>query len=917
MAKQIINTGLTANDRTGDSLKLAFTKINTNFSELYDRAAAETGDFTFTGTEIASTGDFTLVPDPAHPLNALKVRQTTVQGNKTIVETIDNTQSSLFLGGVEGFLFVDRFGAVGMQARTDSNMPVILQGASSTLVNNEKPITDVLLAQAVVITVVGHGLNNNDKVYIDGFTSCVELNATSYYVYVLDADSFELYSDRDLQIPVDGAGFTAFVGPDTGTISSAPEGGDIFINAGGNSRSVQVGDSGVVNVYGQNVLTTADRTANLAASLYAQLQWTPDLETYDPISSAGQITNWIYADETGVHIENHDNVNSPGYNFEWTFGIDGKLHLPEGGDIVDSNGTSVLGGGGGGTIWTNDANGCLRAELSATGFEAFTDQSHVDLKDSGIWSIGSYGNSTFIGNNEFANLNDLSLRSGDSTFITTNLRENGNYQWKFGTDGKITFPGADGFQATFGSVEPIGDVLHSINDLVLKSDHGVTIVSGEGIDALETSYNDQLTDLTSLLSAELYGTSFLPASHDSIIALAAAKAVNPLISDQIITVAQAVSDAWDAWQAALNLSAVTIGVGNLGWYFNSDGNLTFPNGDLTIGHDPYGDPAIIGAPGKNIGLVSSGVGDGYDIGSSLIWVDSITEPTKIAGVTANNPLFAGAGDVGIVTGDYFYTGTTNVWNFGADGTTTVPGKIWAKASDNGSISFSDNGVDEHGYIKVDAGLNMVINSESTFYIKQAGSDRVSIDANYTTLMAGLNAVIQTNKQGTTQTFTFGADGTTTFPNSSTFNGVDFVAKENDELNLTILDSSAYIGVKQSNNLTEPAAYMDVYFGKKSRIRTTSLDNQTEYDWYFNPDGSLTLPTGGEIKTEAGTGDVVIEANDGTARTWTFGGDGILSLPDFGATPGSGDGAVGDICRNGDTLYFKTGAGWAAIGMTLL
>jgi hypothetical protein len=164
---------------------------------------------------------------------------------------------------------------------------------------------------------------------------------------------------------------------------------------------------------------------------------------------------------------------------------------------------------------------------------------------------------------------------------------------------------------------------------------------------------------------------------------------------------------------------------------------------------------------------------------------------------------------------------------------------------------------------------------------------------------------------------FGTDGTTTFPNSSTFNGVDFVAKENDELNLTIPDSSAYIGVKQSNNLTEPAAYMDVYFGKKSRIRTTSLDNQTEYDWYFNPDGSLTLPTGGEIKTAAGTGDVVIEANDGNAHTWTFKSVGILNLPNFGDVPVAGDGAVGDICRNGDLLYFKTSSGWAAIGLTLI
>ena len=120
---------------------------------------------------------------------------------------------------------------------------------------------------------------------------------------------------------------------------------------------------------------------------------------------------------------------------------------------------------------------------------------------------------------------------------------------------------------------------------------------------------------------------------------------------------------------------VSVQSGTNVWQFGSDGNLTLPNGDITIGYDPYGDPAIIGAAGKNIAMIASGVGDGYEIGSSLIWVDSITEPTKIAGVTANNPLYVGAGDVGIVTGDYFYTGNTNVWNFGADGTLTVPGAI--------------------------------------------------------------------------------------------------------------------------------------------------------------------------------------------------------------------------------------------------
>jgi hypothetical protein len=35
MTQQLINIGDTANDRKGDSLRLAFQKINANFSELY------------------------------------------------------------------------------------------------------------------------------------------------------------------------------------------------------------------------------------------------------------------------------------------------------------------------------------------------------------------------------------------------------------------------------------------------------------------------------------------------------------------------------------------------------------------------------------------------------------------------------------------------------------------------------------------------------------------------------------------------------------------------------------------------------------------------------------------------------------------------------------------------------------------
>lgn len=42
MTKQTINIGATANDRTGDSLRSAFNKVNANFTELYARAVPAT-----------------------------------------------------------------------------------------------------------------------------------------------------------------------------------------------------------------------------------------------------------------------------------------------------------------------------------------------------------------------------------------------------------------------------------------------------------------------------------------------------------------------------------------------------------------------------------------------------------------------------------------------------------------------------------------------------------------------------------------------------------------------------------------------------------------------------------------------------------------------------------------------------------
>ena len=70
MTKQIINVGTNANDRSGDSLRTAFQKVNSNFTELYtslglDSGGLNLGAFEFTGSTISTTDSTSITVDQA------------------------------------------------------------------------------------------------------------------------------------------------------------------------------------------------------------------------------------------------------------------------------------------------------------------------------------------------------------------------------------------------------------------------------------------------------------------------------------------------------------------------------------------------------------------------------------------------------------------------------------------------------------------------------------------------------------------------------------------------------------------------------------------------------------------------------------------------------------------------------------
>ena len=139
MAKQTINIGTTANDGTGDPLRTAFDKVNSNFTELYNDDAGDVNSVN-AGTGISvdqTTGDVTVTntaPDQTVSLTdgtGISTSGTypnfTITNTGTLDTTTDNgatTTNSITVGG----LHVNSTGAVEMPTGTDGERPSAVTG---------------------------------------------------------------------------------------------------------------------------------------------------------------------------------------------------------------------------------------------------------------------------------------------------------------------------------------------------------------------------------------------------------------------------------------------------------------------------------------------------------------------------------------------------------------------------------------------------------------------------------------------------------------------------------------------------------------------------------------------------------------------------------------------------------------------
>jgi hypothetical protein len=425
----------------------------------------------------------------------------------------------------------------------------------------------------------------------------------------------------------------------------------------------------------------------------------------------------------------------------WKFGSDGKLTLPLGGDIVDSTGNSVLGGGtanigdfvftGSTMTVTGDTNEdifvkalddlyldaldddiFLRARDDIrfrTGYN-FSDDTYsweMRYNDSGVVTFykSSEGNDYgFIQpvNNEGAL--GISFEGNDDAYIKTGY---GDRTWKFDSNGHLTLPAG-------------GDIKDSTGNSVLGGS-GATALSGLSDVSLEGPIEGSV--LTWNSSQNHWENRDIPS---------------------VSTITN--TDGIDTYSVNVNTNGVV--------------TMTTARGGIEFGAQPEpGGPThlhIMRPAGEN--------------GSSDLYFGDDYNYVKLPGLHGSNPNT----QQGVEIGSSLNEGTVHKWKFDTDGNLTLPlggtvaegtsptgvGKTITLKPDGGSATqalliYPTGGVTEGDHIHLTAG-----GGDTELYLGN--------DYHYVKLVNGGNVQIQaaTTNLSATAAWNFSTDGGLTFPDSS-------------------------------------------------------------------------------------------------------------------------------------------------------
>jgi len=691
---------------------------------------------------------------------------------------------------------------------------------STTVIDNNTTIHGVLGAYALTVT---------NAIYFPDGTSMITAatgnggggggtsngwQLTSSTAVVSLASNGILTLPNNSTIVTDGSDGTYMTAPDTGYAGMNADASWVWVDSDGAYLEASNGalpriwwfdKSGTINI--PNLLPTITFTAILVPVRHSgdpgASAWTYDVHFV--IGQDGSIETQI--DNSLVRSDNpgYQSGDSytfteadhgiPGYSFtitlrDVTHGLAGwtaNLEVsppPAYPSTVYSNGAIKLSAND--KDFVLGANGALIfPDLSSqkTAVNIIQSDTHPTGSTSTLWYDTVGGRSYVYFDNSWVDASPISTASA-----TTSTLVNGSYHFTLGVDGTINFDPASNGK---GVLQTTADLWFNANGAIYNfgATGDLTLAGGNVFfsDAPDSTvmYNNGI----SVSSSTAYGISTGGVSG----------------SNNLYWFEKPENAATGLWNAirlnsaedAASTGSIVISTGQFvsrkNWIYAQDGTLTLPGNLIADGI------SLVGAP-YTITITDTGG----------VWPPAVGVYTRLNGITppkwtpANynpgsdsyitydsgwklkNPAF-GATPVYLNTGTLFSPSaiwnpntpaglggnshpagayTYKNWTFGTDGTTKFPGTIYAQASDNGSIIFSDDGSTDHGSIKVDGGHNMVINAESNYYVKRNGQDRLGITDTDTTLMAGRHLVLKSNKNSTEQVWSFNSNGSVTFPDNT-------------------------------------------------------------------------------------------------------------------------------------------------------
>jgi hypothetical protein len=163
MARQDINIGSNANDGTGDDLRTAMQKINTNFTELYAETSVDSG-ITISGNTISSNrSDDDIVFEPSG-VGAVRFPAVTINDN-SITGTRSNEDLTIAASGT-GNLILGSLRVNGTTISSDDSSKITI--SENVDITGTLQVNEINSADSTAIQI-------NDGVNISGTTNTATL----------------------------------------------------------------------------------------------------------------------------------------------------------------------------------------------------------------------------------------------------------------------------------------------------------------------------------------------------------------------------------------------------------------------------------------------------------------------------------------------------------------------------------------------------------------------------------------------------------------------------------------------------------------------------------------------------------------------------------------------------------------------